>query len=84
MMNELNNFVKLRNLGFNIHLMRAAFRRITKIQDFDHAEGKVKYISGILLNRISNDKNLPRGKMFGVVIGQSPIIQAKNLKEQIR
>ena len=62
MMNELNNFVKLRNLGFNIHLMRAAFRRITKIQDFDHAEGKVKYISGISLNKIPNDNKSTKGK----------------------
>jgi hypothetical protein len=42
MMNELNNFVKLRSLEFNIYLMRAVFRRITKIQDFDHVGGKVK------------------------------------------
>ena len=42
--------------------MRAAFRRITKIQDFDHAEGKVKYISGISLNKIPNDNKSTKGK----------------------
>ena len=62
MMNELNNFVKLRSLEFNVHLMRAAFRRIAKIQDFDDVGGKVKYISGILLNRIPNDKKSTKGK----------------------
>ena len=62
MMNELNNFVKLRSLEFNVHLLRAAFRRIAKIQDFDDVGGKVKYISGISLNRIPNDKKSTKGK----------------------
>lgn len=62
MMNELNNFVKLRSLEFNVHLMRAAFRRIAKIQDFDDGGRKVKYISGISLNKIPNDKKSTKGK----------------------
>ena len=62
MMSKFNYFVKIRNLKFNAHLMRAALRKILKIQVFDDGGGEVKYISGISLNRIPNDKKSTKGK----------------------
>ena len=61
-MQEIKNIIKIPDLNFNVHLMRKAFRALSKTREFDDGGGKVKYIAGIALNRIPGNEKSTKGK----------------------